>query len=452
MPPPETPRGQPSDPALPPSATAALEALRAGRTSAEALARVALARIARENPHLGAFTAVLEARARADARAADAAPVTPALAGLPVAVKDLIDTTPAVCPGGLPFLSTYRPARDALAVRRLRAAGAVILGVTASDPGGFGVRTAAVRHPHAPERTVGGSSGGSAAALAAGLCLAALGTDTGGSVRIPAACCLVAGFKPSFGRVPVRGVRPLATSLDHVGPMARRVADLAALQAVLDPGFGRTRRRAALAGACVGVDPGYFADADPEVRAGMDQAREACRALGAAVREVSLPGPDDIAEVHLAVFSAEAAAYHLGVFPDRLAEYPRQARRIIEIGGGQLAWCYLQALEERTRIRRRVDTALHQVDFLLLPTLPVLAPARDAERVLLAGRDTHFTAALIRYVCLFNHTGHPVLSLPVRRVQPGLGVSAQLVGRRGADADVLALGAALERVLALAPP
>ena len=240
---------------MPLDLTAAAAALESGELSSVDLTDQTLDRIERLNPRLCALSDVTadSARreaARADRRRARDVRVEP-LTGIPVAVKDIIDTTPAVCSSGLDFLSDYRPETDAKVVRQLRRAGAVVVGVSASDPGAFGVRTAAVTHPQAPERTVGGSSGGSGAALAAGLAFAALGSDTGGSIRIPSACCVVAGLKPTRGRVSLEGVRPLVWSLDHVGPMTRSARDLGLVQQALDPALppiGSTRRRASRQG------------------------------------------------------------------------------------------------------------------------------------------------------------------------------------------------------------
>lgn len=311
------------------------EAPKGRAVTATAVLRQAMRRIERWNPALGALTEVLAERAAKEALAVDSrraqGQTLPEIAGMPIVVKDIIDTTPAVCSAGLPFLAGYRPRRDALVVRRLRRSGAVVLGVSATDPGAFGVRTPAVTHPQAPDHTVGGSSGGSAAAVAAGFCVAALGTDTGGSVRIPSACCLTVGFMPSPGRVPATGVRPLAWSLDHVGVMARQVADIVSLQRVLDARFtfaghlqGRGRVR-------IGYDPGYFRDAAPEVSSGVSDALDAARKLGAKVDEVSLPNPDEATAVHTIIFCSEAAAYHLAAFPDRLDDYPPLARELFRL-------------------------------------------------------------------------------------------------------------------------
>jgi Asp-tRNA(Asn)/Glu-tRNA(Gln) amidotransferase A subunit family amidase len=427
--------------------------LNAGRVTSEALVEQALAAITDLNPRLAALTEVLATSAIRDARRVDQARAggraKGALAGIPVVIKDNIDTRGAVCAAGLPFLSDYRAPKDAPAVGRLRRAGAIILGVSATDPGAFGVRTPAVTHPQAPALTVGGSSGGSAAALAAGFCHAALGTDTGGSIRIPAACCLLAGLKPTYGRVSTFGVRPLAPSADHLGPLTRRACDLEPIAATLDPGFSRTTRQSSVQLPKIGHAPAYWLGAAPAVAGAMFDAQRAARTLGAEIREVALPTPDEVSEVHVAILAAESAAYHFSAFPDRLDEYQPLARSLFAIAREQRGHEYVLACQRRQDIRERVDHAFAEVDFLLLPTLPVTPPRRDAETVEIDGITRDFTWALVRYTALFNHTGHPVVSLPVSVTAPGVGSSVQIVGRHNRDRDVVRFAAALEKQLDL---
>ncbi len=432
----------------------AAAALAAGRISSEDMVADALAAIERLNPRLGAVTDLTASSALREARAADSRRASAAargpLDGIPIVIKECIDTKGAVCSDGLPFLADYRPAADAVAVRRLRRAGAVILGVSATDPGTFGVRTPAVTHPQAPGITVGGSSGGSAAALAAGLCLAALGTDTGGSIRIPAACCLVAGLKPTYGRVSRQGVRPLAPSADHVGPMARRAADLGAVAAALDRGFARTAKRQPQGAPKIGLAPAYWRDAAPEIGEGMTDALGAARRLGSEFCDVTLPSLEVFLDVHAAILAAESAAYHFAAFPDKLDVYQPLARSLFDTARRQRGYEYVTACARRDDACRAVNAVFRKVDLLLLPTLAVTPPLRDAETVRVGGIDRDFTWALVRYTALFDHTGHPAVSLPARVIAPGVGASVQIVGGRHRDGEVLAFAEALERELALA--
>ena len=433
--------------------TAAAAALKRGEFSSADLVNQALDRIERLNPRLCALsdvtadTARREA-ARADRRRARGVPRGP-LSGIPVAVKDIIDTTPAVCSSGLDFLSDYRPESDAKVVRQLRRAGAVIVGVSASDPGAFGVRTAAVTHPQAPERTVGGSSGGSGAVLAADLAFAALGSDTGGSIRIPAACCAVAGLKPTRGRVSLEGVRPLVWSLDHVGPMTRSVRDLASVQPVLDPRYRRSAPADHQRSVRVGHAPEYYRDANPAVQAGFHSALEACRDLGAEIVEVGLPEPDSVIGIHGIIFCAESAAYHRSAFADRWDDYPPLVRRFLGYADDHTGADYVAAMRRREELTRGVEALFDEIDILMMPTLPVPAPRRDTETLTLAGREHEFTLAMVRYTCLFDHTGHPVVAMPVEVIGPGVAVSVQVVAPLGRDAAAVDFAQRLEKAMGL---
>lgn len=429
----------------------AARALAQRSTSAREITDAVLARIDALNPTLCAFTDILADQAQSDAaridrRRASGANLGP-LAGIPIAVKDLIDTVPAVCSGGLPFRAGHRPARDAVAVSRLRRAGAIVVGVTATDPGAFGVRTAAVTHPLAPDRTVGGSSGGSAAALAAGLAYGALGTDTGGSIRIPAACCGIAGLKPTFGRVSTVGVLPLAASLDHVGSMARSASDLAPLAAALDPLYQETERLRRRRRFIVGYDPAYAADAEPMVAAGLDRALALCGKLGGQVRSVSLPKPADAAETHLAIFCADAADFHLAAFPENLSSYPPTARSLLDLANNIPGYRYRRALRHRMDMRAVMKRVFSEVDFVVVPTLPVQPPLKDAKMITVGGEQLEFTLALIRYTFIFDHTGNPVVSFPVLEAAPGIGASVQVVGDINRDADIVTFAGRLEALL-----
>ena len=427
---------------------AAADALAKRKVSAVELLDAVLARIERINPRLGAFTDLTAETARKEARAVDAANrAGTGLAGIPIAIKDIIDCTPAICSAGMPFLADRKPDSDAPIVRRLRKAGAVIPGVTATDPGAFGVRTIAVTHPQAPDLTVGGSSGGSGAAIAAGLSYGALGTDTGGSIRIPVACCMIAGLMPTYGKVSADGVMPLSWSADHIGPMARSAADLALFAPMLDPAFGH--HRAVKDRIIIGHAPEYWSDAEPAVRHGMDEALAAARSLGAEIREVAIPSPDEALAFHVIILASEAAAYHFQEYPDRLDEYPAGPRRVLAIARNHRAHEYIWAMRTREQAARMVNRVLKQVDFLMVPTLPVLPPRREAETVRVGSADADFTLALIRYTCLFDHTGNPVVSLPASVEAPGIGSSVQIVARRNADGAALSFAAQLEQALAL---
>lgn len=370
------------------------------------------------------------------------------LDGIPIAVKDIIDTSPAVCMAGLLHLAGYRPGTDAPVVRRLREAGAVILGVTETDPGAFSTETPQVTNPLAPERIAGGSSGGSAAAVAAGLAVGAIGTDTGGSIRIPAACCSIYGFKPTWGRVDTTGVRPLARTLDHVGPMARCVADLRILQTVLDPTLtsqGRRNFRRLRLGIC----EAYFSDATPAIKETLLDVIGKVSASGGSIIPVDLPPPDEVMKFHMINLPREAAEYHGLAFPSEWTHYPEIARSTIMMGNSISVADHEKAERERQACRLTIDHALENVDALILPTMPMDAPMRGAQSINLGELCLSSLQATIRYTAIFNQTGHPVVSMPAGLLPDGRALSVQLVGKRGGDDSLLLMAEDLEEMISI---
>jgi len=430
--------------------------------------------VERENAILGALSVVTAEHAREEAGRLDSLPFEKRsrlpLAGLPMVVKDLIDTPPACCRGGLAAFDDWFPAQPAEAVRLLREAGAIVIGVGATDEAGFGVRTLQVANPRAPGCTVGGSSGGSAAAVAAGWVGAALGTDTGGSIRIPAACCGVVGFKPTWGRVSTAGIRALAPSLDHVGPIAASVAEARAIARVIDPGFARlagavVARSAAGAGGAgpagasyawgqlrVGVVEKALASSSLAVDRAVQLAVDRLRQLGAQVSMVDLPGDPLIEQLHEIIFCVEAATAWSAVLDDdrRFGQLPARVRDALIAGLEVSAVQYRRALDTRSRLHDEVDRRFESVDLLLLPTLPVLAPLAEARQLRFRGRVQGFTRTLIEFTRLANHTGHPALALPL---PPRLAAadprraSLQLIAATDRDPWLLDTGEALEQVL-----
>lgn len=429
----------------------AAEALHAREVSAPDLLRDVLDRIGRDDRFIRAFSDLTPATAEAEAKASEfrhaRGDILGPLDGVPIAIKDLIDTTPAICRAGLPHLADYRPRRDADVVTRLRRAGAVIIGVLETDAGAFGTRTPQVINPIAPDLIAGGSSGGPGAAVCAGLAYGAIGTDTGGSIRIPAACCSVAGFKPSWGRVSAKGVRPLAQSCDHVGPLARCVADLQAIQAVLDPPREEVAEPAP--NLRIGIAPDYFADADPLVLRAMAHLTSALADARHRMVDLRMPAPDDIMDSHMITVTREAARYHTEHFPGLWQAHPDIARDGIELGRTFSDVDYGLAQVRRRRIADAVEGLFEAVDILILPTLPMDAPAREADTVSLRGRRLPVLEATIRYTALFNQTGHPVVSIPAFRLADGRALSVQIVGARHNDQRLLAIARYLEDIFAV---
>jgi aspartyl-tRNA(Asn)/glutamyl-tRNA(Gln) amidotransferase subunit A len=443
--------GGPAAPAPPPpdlggfGLVEAARLVRAGVASSAELVEAALARIEAVDGRLGAFVTLLADQARAEAAARDlqrrrGEPLGP-LHGVPVAIKDLVDVAGAVTGAGSPKLAGNLATSDAEVVARLRAAGAVVIGKTRTHEFAYGVLTPGTVNPWDVTRIAGGSSGGSAAAVAAGLVPAAVGTDTAGSVRIPAACCGVVGFKPSLGRVPATGVWPLSWSCDHVGSIAGDVADAALLFAVMagdpapagaagpaPPGAGPLR-----VGRLVGEGLGAV---DPAVTAVVDALCGRLEAAGARVDEVSLPLPAARAAV-AAMVLPEAAAAHAGLLATTGEDgYGPRVLAALRLGQSALAGEYLAGLRYRGRFAALVEGLLAERDALLLPTLPCVAPETGQATVTVAGVTGGVQETLTALPGPFNCSGSPVVSVPAG-LAGGLPVGASLVGRLGGDHELL---------------
>jgi len=405
------------------------------------------------NPAIGAYSDVTAEAARTEATASDkrreGKKTIGPLDGIPIAVKDLIDTTHAVCKAGLKHRSNYRPREDAVVVKRLREAGAVIIGVTETDPGAFSTDTPQVTNPLDNKRSVGGSSGGSGASVAAGLAYGAIGTDTGGSVRIPAACCSIYGFKPTWGRVETTGVMPLAPSLDHVGCMARSVEDLQILQSVLDPELAKTLNVDLDKKITIGIASEYFCDAEDQIKTAMAQAVRKLGVHHIDFRDVELPRPDEIMNFHMINLPKEAADYHSQNYPEEWPSYPDIARATVEKGLKVTKSEYDRTGQLRSEAQVHVNAALANVDAIIVPVMPIDAPLRGAHSFVLGGKTLAKLDATIRYTSLFNQTGHPVISMPVATMSDGRSINLQLIGQMNNDGNLLRLGQKLQQVFDL---
>lgn len=401
-----------------------------------------LAKIALENPKLHAFTDVLAQQALATAQALDQVPheQTGPLHGLNIAVKDNIDTVPAICSAGLPFLQHHHATADATVVSLLRKAGAVILGVTATDAGAFGVTTPDVTNPAMPGHIAGGSSGGSAVAVAAGLCDAALGTDTGGSVRIPAACCGVYGFKPTHEAIPMAGIRPLTQSFDHLGVLAGSVAMIHTIISALAPGLPKTPSPRLPR---IAIPWPNLAGTDPKILASLHTLQSILRDHGHKVFETSLPPLDDVQDIHIGLSLAEAAAFYADL-PDKTHQNLPTAMQSGLTYGATLTKDHLSNLiSRRTAMLAAIDRVFETADYLLLPTLPIQPPRIGTNTVQIGARTADTLSALIRFTAPFNQSGHPALAFPWPLGADGPAFSLQLVGHRNADLSLLEFAANL---------
>jgi Asp-tRNA(Asn)/Glu-tRNA(Gln) amidotransferase A subunit family amidase len=415
-----------------------------------------LAAIAEHGARTNAFILVDEAGARTAARAADderrrgidRGP----LHGMPISIKDLIDIAGQPTTAGSRVRAGHVAARDATVVQRLRDAGAVIIGKTnlhefalgtTSEESAFG----AVHNPHDVARSPGGSSGGSAAAVATGMGLASIGSDTGGSIRIPAAACGVVGLKPSLGEVPTDGVVPLCITFDHVGPLTRNVSDAATIWAILSdrpvPSIDAPQPNAITLGA---LGDYFTALLDADVRTAFVGAITRLRAEGVAVEARSVQGTDTIVDAYVNISLPEAAHWHAPTLDARAADYQPPVRERLQRGRTILAVDYLRARDTREALISAVDAALDKCDALVLPTLPIVAPMHGAPEVTMGNGETlTVRAAMLRLTQLFNMTGHPAISLPIPTA--GLPVGLQLVGHRDRTEELLAIATTCERVL-----
>ncbi|HWT82904.1 MAG TPA: amidase, partial [Candidatus Methylomirabilis sp.] len=399
------------------------------------LARAYLDRIRQRDGALSSYITVLADDALAAASKAEQEIARGSyrgpLHGIPIALKDLVMTRGIRTTCGSRILREWVPAADASVVTRLRAAGAILLGKLnmhefAYGPTGVNPHYGTAKNPWDRGRMPGGSSSGSAVAVAAGLAAGALGTDTGGSVRIPASLCGIVGLKPTYGRVSRAGVIPLAWSLDHVGPMTRTVEDAALLLQTLagrDPADPSTidvpvpDYRRDLGGGIRGLRLGlpktlFFERADSEVKNAVLAAARLLERMGASVEEVPLPRIAHAGPASFAIIAAEATAYHEPYLKSRAAEYGTDVRARLTSGQFIPATQYLKAQRARRVIRAEVDAVLRQVDALLFPTTPIAAQPMEAREATVDGVTEDVRWWLVRCTRPINVTGHPALSVP----------------------------------------
>lgn len=459
------------------SLTELRDALAAGDVRAEELTERALARAEAVGRHLNAFTAIDREGALAAARRADAAlargDAPGLLHGVPLSVKDLIRTRglPTTC--GSRALGDGLPGdRDAEAVRRLRAAGAILVGKTSLNEFAYGItgdnhHFGSTLNPWDAGRMPGGSSSGSAAAVAAGIGAASVGTDTRGSVRIPAACCGVTGFKPTRGRISTDGVFPLSWTLDHVGPLTRSVADAAlVLEAMTggpppDPGSGSRpsgggsgrgpragtdAAEPALEGLRLGLCDYFFADVDPEVEAAVREAVDVLAGLGMELVEVEVPELDAALRASGVIAAAEALAVHDERIRTRRRDYGPDVLARLEKGYELSALDLARAHRARLELIEAYGRAFREVDAMAGPTLPGLpAPVGATVMRVGGGREEWVVKASCRLTSPQNMTGAPALSVPCGFSESGLPVGLQLWAASGNDALVLAVGRRYQR-------
>ena len=432
--------------------------LRARELTAVRVTEECLRRIDADNPRLNAFITVMADEARRQAREADqelaAGNDRGPLHGVPISIKDLLDVRGVPTTAASRVREGHVAERDAPAIAHLREAGAVFIGKTNLHEFAFGTTSedsafGPVRNPHDPTRSPGGSSGGSAVSVATNMALASIGTDTGGSIRIPAAACGIVGLKAAFGEVSIDGVVPLSRTLDHVGPLAQSVTDACLLHhALMGDAAAQPPTPMPIHGLRLAVPRRYFCDLlDDDVRARFEEAIERLRTAGAHIDDVEIPHASDIAPVYLHIVLGDAAAYHATALETMPERYTAPVRIRLEMGRYVMAEDYVRALAGREQLRREVDAALAQHDALILPTLPIPAPTIGAHTVQIGSTAEPVRNLMLRLTQPFNVTGHPAISMPSGLTPAGLPCAVQLVGRKMRTDALLRVALACETLV-----
>ena len=371
------------------------------------------------------------------------------LGGIPYACKDLFDVAGQVTTAGSRVLEDNLAERDADAVRAMQRAGAIYLGKLNLHEFAYGAtgenpHYGTPPNPYDHGRLAGGSSSGSAAALGFGLCAAALGTDTGGSGRAPAALCGLVGFKPTFGRVSTEGVIPYSWSLDHVGTFSRTAGDAALLfEALLEAGYHPAP--VTLEGARIGLPEAFFFErCGPEILESMEQLKAFLQAAGARLVSLELPSMQHTRTVSLTVQMPEALSYHNRYLEQRGHLYGQDFRAGLALGQCLLAEQYIRAKRFMESYRRDMAALFGRVDAILTPATPIVAPPIGAVEVSVDGVSEPAGNAITRYTSFFNMTGNPAITLPCGMHSLGLPIGAQLIGAAHADEYLLGLAQLIE--------
>jgi aspartyl-tRNA(Asn)/glutamyl-tRNA(Gln) amidotransferase subunit A len=450
---------------LPLSLTGLAREFWARRLSPVEVVRVLLGRI--EADDTNSFVTITAERALEEASRAEgeilAGRYKGPLHGVPVALKDIINTEGVRTTMGSALYAGHVPDHSATVARKLEEAGSILIGKTnthefAYGPTGDRSHFGPSRNPHDTRRITGGSSGGSGAAIAANLCYGALGSDTGGSIRIPAALCGGVGMKPTFGRVSKMGVFPLSWSLDHVGPITRTVEDNALMLNALaghdsedlysvdlpPEDFTRDLERG-LQRAGIGIPTSFYTEhVDEEVEARLRQAADVFVSLGSEVREVEIPNLWDTLRAQRLVLAAEAYAVHEERLENEPEKFGEEARERLMEGARPRAYRYANARRRGMLATEEFARALHGVDAILTPTLPIAAPEIGQREINIGDYEETVRSALTRFTGPTDLTGHPSLSVPCGTTASGLPVGLQLIGRHFEEATLYRFAHAYE--------
>jgi aspartyl-tRNA(Asn)/glutamyl-tRNA(Gln) amidotransferase subunit A len=436
------------------------------------LTKLMLGRIERLNPKLNAYITVTAELALAQAQKAELELFAPRgrkghrdrgpLHGIPISLKDNICTKGIRTTAGSKILKDFVPKEDAAVVGQLREAGAVLLGKTNMHEFAYGVTSnnphyGPVRNPWDTSRIAGGSSGGSAAAVAAGLCYGSIGTDTGGSIRIPASLCGISGLKPTWGRISCKGIVPLSPAFDCAGPLARTVGDVATLTGILYSHVGRESNMAKLSTwradarkFCLGIPRQLFFDAlSSEVRGAFDAALRELSRAHVTTKDISIPLLDETEDAGNHIAWTEATFYHRqqGYFPARAAEYGDDVRSRLEMGNRVLAVEYLRALEIQRQFVQQLHLALVEagVDAIVFPSTAVEAPRLDQETIRFGAREYPARALLLRHNRPANLAGVPAISVPCGSTRSELPIGLQVMAGVSSEPILLRIAKVFER-------
>jgi len=431
----------------------AARALRARKSSSVELTRQCLNQIAKLNPVLNAFITVTadSALARAEeldrelAHGVDRGP----LHGIPIAHKDLMWTKGVRTTSGSKIFADFVPDRDAPVVQRLAEAGAVMVGKAGLHELAYGITSdnphfGTIRNPRNPNHSPGGSSGGSAVAVATGMAFMATGTDTGGSIRVPASFCGVAGLKPTYGLIDRSGVQPLGLSLDHVGPLARTVGDL---RVALDAMSDSARRKPAptsISQICIGLPENfYLTSTAPEIKAAVHDAAQRAEKLGVRVIPVRVPDIDALNTVGLVILLSEAAAVHQ-THLHRRGDFGADVLALLDEGSLIPAVDYVNAQRQRKLLLDEFHKLFHDIDCLFTPSTPITAPRIGQTEIALDGAQYNTRILTTRFARGINVLGFPALSIPCGTSAEGLPIGLQMIARPFEENLLLGLGEALE--------
>ena len=440
--------------------TDAINAIAKREFTPQDLAEACFDQINRLNPSLNAYITVIPPQDMLDAQQPplNTAPLNHALRGIPIAVKDLFDTAGTLTTAGSKFFADHIPDQDAFVVERLRQAGALINGKTNTHEIALGItgdnpHYGTARNPWNRERIPGGSSSGSAIAVATGMAMGALGTDTGGSIRIPASLCGIVGFKPTRGRVSTRGVFPLSWNLDHVGPLTKTVKDAALILQVIstydaiDPSSIKMLTGDYLGhliddmeGRKIAIASGEFIEtSDPEILNAVRETVTVFESMGCKVEKVNVDWLRDVAAANATMTRSDGAAVHRDRLRDQPEMFGEDIRRRLSVGAETSSTEYILARRTQAEAKKRFELFFESYDFLILPTTPTAAPTIEGhDAVEQAARLTRFTAP-------FNLTGLPALSMPCGFTSEGLPIGLQIVARAWGDAKALNAGYAYEQ-------